>query len=47
MSVYFLFVKEASYKWLFFSISFFIVISQSEQLINVSVNLFDKVSTMI
>jgi len=47
MSLYFLFVKEASYKWLFFSISFFIVISQSEQLINLSVNLFDKVSTLL
>ena len=47
MSIYFLFVKEASYKWLFFSISFFIVISQSEQVIDLSVNFFDKVSTMI
>ncbi len=47
ISLYFLFFKEASYKWLFFSISLLIVISQSEPLINLSVNLFDKVSKMV
>ena len=46
ISLYFLFFKEASYKWLFFSISLLIVISQSEPVINLSVDLFDKVSKM-
>jgi len=44
ISLYFIFFKKASYKWLFFSISLLIVISQSEPLINLSVNLFDEVS---
>jgi len=35
ISLYFLLVKEASYKWLFFSISLIIVISQSEQVIDI------------
>lgn len=42
VSLYFLFVKEASYKWLFFSISLLIVISQSQQLIDVSMELYGK-----
>jgi len=42
VSLYFLLVKEASYKWLFFSISLLIVISQSEQLIDVSLDLYEK-----
>ena len=46
ISLYFLFFKEASYKWLFFSISLLIVLSQSEPVINLSVDLFDKVSKM-
>ena len=47
VSSYFLFFEKASYKWLLFSISLFIVLSQSEHLINLSVNLFEKVSKMI
>ena len=47
VSSYFLFFKNASYKWLFFSISLFIILSQSEQLINLSVKLFENVSKMV
>ena len=47
VSSYFLFFDKASYKWLLFSISLFIVLSQSEHLINLSVNLFEKVSKMV
>ncbi|CAA6811676.1 MAG: Unknown protein [uncultured Sulfurovum sp.] len=36
ISLYFLFVKRASYKWLFFSISLLIIIFQSEQVMNLS-----------
>ncbi len=43
ISLYFLFVKKASYKWLFFSISLLIIISQSEQFIDVSFELYKKV----
>jgi len=46
VSLYFLFFKEASYKWLFFSISLLIIFSQSEPLINLSVDLFDKLSSL-
>ena len=42
ISLYFLFIKEASYKWLFFSISLLIVISQSQELIDISLELYDK-----
>lgn len=42
ISLYFLFIKKASYKWLFFSISLLIVISQSQQLIDVSLELYEK-----
>jgi hypothetical protein len=47
ISLYFLFVKKASYKWLFFSISLLIVISQSEQVIDVSVELYEKASSTL
>ena len=47
ISSYFLFFKKASYKWLLFSISIFIILSQSEQLINLSVKLFENVSKMV
>ncbi|CAA6805483.1 MAG: Unknown protein [uncultured Sulfurovum sp.] len=42
ISLYFLLIKKASYKWLFFSISLLIVISQSEQLMDVSLELYEK-----
>jgi len=42
ISLYFLFFKEASYKWLFFTISLLIVISGSEQVIVVSLELYEK-----
>jgi hypothetical protein len=42
VSLYFLLVKEASYKWIFFSISLLIVFSQSEQLLTVSLDLYEK-----
>jgi hypothetical protein len=42
ISLYFLLVKEASYKWIFFSISILIVFSQSEQLLNVSSDIYNK-----
>ena len=47
ISSYFLFFKKASYKWLLFSISIFIILSQSEQLINLSVKLFENISKMV
>lgn len=47
ISLYFLFFKEASYKWLFFSISLLIVISGSEQVINISVELYEKVAVLL
>jgi hypothetical protein len=47
VSFYFLFFRNASYKWLFFSVSLFIVLSQSEQLINLSTELFDKASLLV
>ncbi len=47
VSSYFLFMEKASYKWLLFSISLFIVLSQSEHLINLSVKLFENVSKMV
>ncbi|CAA6809404.1 MAG: Unknown protein [uncultured Sulfurovum sp.] len=47
ISLYFLFIKNASYKWLFFSISLLIVISQSQQLIDISLELYDKALTFI
>ncbi len=47
VSSYFLFFEKASYKWLLFSISLFIVLSQSEHLINLSVKLFEDVSKMV
>ncbi len=43
ISSYFLFFEKASYKWLLFSISLFIVLSQSEHLINLSVKLFEAI----
>ncbi|CAA6818097.1 MAG: Unknown protein [uncultured Sulfurovum sp.] len=43
ISLYFLFIKEASYKWLFFSISLLILISQSQQLIDVSLELYTRI----
>ena len=47
VSSYFLFFEKASYKWLLFSISLFIVLSQSEHLINLSVKLFENISKMV
>jgi hypothetical protein len=47
ISLYFLFLKEASYKWLFFSISLLIVISQSEEVIEVSLVLYEKVVRLL
>ncbi len=47
VSIYFLFFENASYKWLLFSISLFIMLSQSEHLINLSVKLFENVSKMV
>ncbi len=47
ISLYFLFIKRASYKWLFFSISLLIVISQSEQFIDVSFELYKKASQFL
>lgn len=47
VSLYFLFIKKASYKWLFFSISLLIVISQSQQLIDVSLELYEKGVTLL
>jgi hypothetical protein len=47
ISLYFLFVKEASYKWLFFSISLLIVIFQSQEVIDVSLELYDKASKFL
>lgn len=43
ISLYFLLVREASYKWLFFSTSLLIVISQSQELIDVSLELYKVV----
>ena len=45
ISLYFLLIKGASYKWLFFSISLLIVISQSEQVIDVFLELYEKVAS--
>lgn len=42
VSLYFILVKEASYKWIFFSISLLIVLSQSDQLLSVSLDLYEK-----
>ncbi|HIP51104.1 MAG TPA: DUF4153 domain-containing protein [Campylobacterales bacterium] len=47
ISLYFLFIKGASYKWLFFSISLFIVISGSEQVISMSLELYENVAEQI
>jgi len=43
ISLYFLLFKRASYKWLFFSISLLIVISQSQQLMDVSLKVYEEV----
>ena len=43
ISLYFLFIKKASYKWLFFSISLLIVISQSQQLMDISLKVYEEV----
>jgi len=47
ISLYFLFFKSASYKWLFFSISLLIVISGSEQVIVVSLELYEKAVVLL
>lgn len=47
VSLYFLFIKKASYKWLFFSISLLIVISQSDQLLTVSLDIYEKIVKFI
>ena len=47
ISLYFLFFKSASYKWLFFSISLLIVISGSEQVIVVSLELYEKAVALL
>ena len=47
ISLYFLVIKNASYKWLFFSISLFIVISGSEQIIAMSLELYEKASVLL
>lgn len=43
ISLYFLFVKKASYKWLFFSISLLIVVSESQQLMDISLKVYEEV----
>ncbi len=46
ISLYFLLFKEASYKWLFFSLSLLIVISQSEQFLEISLEFYEKRSKL-
>ena len=47
ISLYFLLIKKASYKWLFFSISLLIVVSQSQQFIDASLALYEDVSKIV
>jgi hypothetical protein len=47
ISLYFLFFREANYKWLFFSVSLFIVVSGSEQVIAISLELYEMASLFL